>query len=46
MDLAHGLETSYKDFLEWFKNHKIVENLVGYIEVVGTPEDTLYRERQ
>ncbi|MDR2583184.1 MAG: bacteriophage abortive infection AbiH family protein [Fibromonadaceae bacterium] len=34
-DLAHGLKTSYKDFLEWIKS-KIVENPDEYFEHIST----------
>jgi hypothetical protein len=33
-DLAHGLKTSYKHFLEWFKRNKIVNNPNDYFEYV------------
>jgi hypothetical protein len=35
-DLAHGLKTSYKDFLEWVKS-KIVENPDEYFERINMP---------
>jgi len=33
-DLAHGLKTSYNHFLEWVKNHKIIQNPDDYFEYI------------
>jgi len=35
-DLAHGLKTSYRDFLEWFKP-KMTKNLDEYFEPISLP---------
>jgi len=40
-DLAHGLKTSYKDFLEWIKS-KIVENPDEYFEHISTSAEVHY----
>jgi len=40
-DLAHGLKTSYKDFLEWVKS-KIVENPDKYFEHISLPEENFH----
>jgi len=40
-DLAHGLRTSYKNFLEWVKS-KIVENPDEYFERIHMPKWDIY----
>ena len=41
-DLAHGLKTSYKDFLEWVKNEKITQSPDDYFECVVLPSGNSY----
>jgi hypothetical protein len=40
-DLAHGLKTSYRDFLEWIKS-KIIENPDEYFEQISLPTADFY----
>ena len=37
--MAHGLKTSYKDFLEWVKNEKITQSPDDYFEHIVLPKE-------